>query len=183
MFSHRVLLIGLLACARATVQEITTTSIASVFLPNADQFAYGVMGSIVSADANKTAIVLGCPPHSKTDFCQYMYGDTVTYGPTTFSYDAPLSTTEWPISGATHVASYNRACSLDTKADIAYCTEERISGSPGEAQSTHYTGTTSSFSDLRTNVTVTAGFEKLESSSATSHQTPTLPTTTSGGDD
>ncbi|CAH0031632.1 unnamed protein product [Clonostachys rhizophaga] len=171
MFSRQVLLIGLLACARAIAQEITTTSIASVFLPNADQFASGVMGSIVSADVNKTAVVLGCPPHSDTDFCQYMYSDTVTYGPTTFSYDAPLSTT-----------SYNRACSLDPEADIAYCTEERISGSPGEAQSTRYTVTTSNFGDLRTNVTVTAGFEKLEPSPTTSHQTPTNLRTT-GGDD
>ncbi|CAI6071946.1 unnamed protein product [Clonostachys chloroleuca] len=79
-----------------------------------------------------------------------MYGDTVTYGPSTFSYDAPLSTTEWPTS----------ACSLDTEVDITYCTEERISGSPGEAESTLYTATTSNFGDLRTNVTVTAGFEK-----------------------
>ncbi|CAG9982783.1 unnamed protein product [Clonostachys byssicola] len=179
MFSHKVLLIGALACARATVHEITTTSIASVFLPNADQFAYGAMGSIVSADVNKTAVVLGCPSHSNTDFCQYMYDDTVTYGPTTFSYDAPLSTTEWPSSGSTHVASYNRACSLDPEADIAYCTEERISGFPEEAQSTRYTLTTSNFGDLRTNVTVTAGFEKLEPSSATSRQTPIYPRITS----
>lgn len=67
MFSHQV--IGLLACARAIAQEIITTSIASVFLPNADQFASGVMGLIDFADVNKTAVVLGYAPQSDTDFC------------------------------------------------------------------------------------------------------------------
>jgi hypothetical protein len=78
--------------------------------------------------------------------------------------------------------SYNRACSLDPEADIAYCTEERISGSPGETQSTFYIVTTSNFGDLRTNVTVTAGFEKLQPSPTTSHQTPTHLGTAAGDD-
>jgi hypothetical protein len=87
--------IGFLVCTGAHSQQTTTKSIASVYLPNADQFAYGVMGSIVSADANKTALQLACPPG--TTLCgQYMYGSTVTYGPTTFIYDDPLRTYTQP---------------------------------------------------------------------------------------
>jgi hypothetical protein len=87
--------IGFLACTGVHSQQTTTQAIASVYLPNADQFAYGVMGSIVSADANKTALKLACPPG--TTLCgQYMYGSTVTYGPTTFIYDDPLRTLTQP---------------------------------------------------------------------------------------
>lgn len=88
MVHRKIGLTSLVASTGVIAQNTTTASVASVFLPNADQFAYGVMGSIVAAQRDKTAIVLACPPKSNTDFCQYMIGDTVTYGPTTFSYNA-----------------------------------------------------------------------------------------------
>ncbi|VUC32267.1 unnamed protein product [Clonostachys rosea] len=170
--------IGLLACTGAHSQGITSRSIASVYLPNADQFAYGVMGSIVSADANKTALKLACPPG--TTLCgQYMYGDTVTYGPTTFIYDDPLHTfTEPDVKSVVQWASH-RECSLDDDADVAVCTDVVLLNRPTtESIRTTTTVTESGLSQRRTEVTVTAGFENLKPSPASSRETSVAPSTT-----
>ncbi|CAH0058428.1 unnamed protein product [Clonostachys solani] len=174
--------IGLLACTGAHSQQTTTKSIASVYLPNADQFAYGVMGSIVSADANKTALQLACPPG--TTLCgQYMYGSTVTYGPTTFIYDDPLRTFTQPdVKSVVQWASH-RECSLDDDGDVAVCTDVVLLNRPTtESTRTTTTVTESGLSLRRTGVTVTAGFENLKPSPGSSRETSVAPSTTRQSD-
>ncbi|CAI6091636.1 hypothetical protein V2G26_010206 [Clonostachys chloroleuca] len=174
--------IGFLACAGVHSQQTTTKAIASVYLPNADQFAYGVMGSIVSADANKTALKLACPPG--TTLCgQYMYGSTVTYGPTTFIYDDPLRTFTQPdVKSVVQWASH-RECSLDDEGDVAVCTDVVLLNQPTtESRRTTTTVTESGLSERRTPVTVTAGFENLKPSPGSSRGTSVAPSTTQQSD-
>ncbi|CAG9946929.1 unnamed protein product [Clonostachys rosea f. rosea IK726] len=174
--------IGFLACTGVHSQQTTTQAIASVYLPNADQFAYGVMGSIVSADANKTALKLACPPG--TTLCgQYMYGSTVTYGPTTFIYDDPLRTLTQPdVKSVVQWASH-RDCSLDDEGDVAVCTDVVLLNRPTtESIRTTTTVTESGLSFRRTPVTITAGFENLKPSPGSSIGTSVAPSTTQQSD-
>ncbi|CAG9975970.1 unnamed protein product [Clonostachys byssicola] len=174
--------IGFLACTGAHSQKTTTQAIASVYLPNADQFAYGVMGSIVSADANKTALKLACPPG--TTLCgEYMIGSTVTYGPTTFIYDDPLRTFTQPdVKSVVQWASH-RECSLDDEGDVAVCTDIAFLQRPTtESIRKTTTVTERGLSVRRTPVTVTAGFENLKPSPGSSIGTSVAPSTTRQSD-
>ncbi|KAM7220949.1 hypothetical protein V8F06_003673 [Rhypophila decipiens] len=122
-----------------------STSVVTLTLP---EFApQTIHGSVISVTNGVTAYSLGCPSSVKSDNCTFP-GFTVAEGPGTLSWEINM------ISETVHVE-----CEVTT--DVGTCTQSPAFGPGGSQVSGVETSVISTINTFATDVTITAGLEKL----------------------